>query len=248
VSTIVDLDNELNRLPRNLSGGQRQRVALGRSIVRAAKVFLMDEPLSNLDAKLRAQTRREIILLHHRLKPTIIYVTHDQIEAMTMATRIVVMNNGVIQQIGSPYDVYQCPCNLFVAGFIGSPAMNFILGTIDDDHLFTSGSFRMRLTDKEANQLAGRKQVIMGIRPEQFLICPEPSHASTRRDILATIHYSELLGASATLHFTLNDREMIASVDSEHYRNANEEVLLYISTQQIHFFDPDTEQAIQVAS
>ncbi|MBN2504638.1 MAG: sn-glycerol-3-phosphate ABC transporter ATP-binding protein UgpC [Bacilli bacterium] len=247
VSEIVKLDNELNRLPRNLSGGQRQRVALGRSIVRNAKVFLMDEPLSNLDAKLRAQTRREIILLHNRIKPTIIYVTHDQVEAMTMATRIVVMNNGVIQQIGTPYEVYRRPANMFVAGFIGCPAMNFLKGQIVEDR-FVSGAFAIKLTPTEIQRVSGRQTVIIGIRPEHLLVSANPDVALLKRKISGKINYSELLGANATLRFCLNQTEIVAQVENSEYRNSGETVDLYVSLENVHFFDPETEALIEVIS
>ncbi|MBN2696192.1 MAG: TOBE domain-containing protein, partial [Bacilli bacterium] len=212
-----------------------------------AKVFLMDEPLSNLDAKLRAQTRREIILLHNRIKPTIIYVTHDQVEAMTMATRIVVMNNGVIQQIGTPYEVYRRPANMFVAGFIGCPAMNFLKGQIVEDR-FVSGAFAIKLTPTEIQRVSGRQTVIIGIRPEHLLVSANPDVALLKRKISGKINYSELLGANATLRFCLNQTEIVAQVENSEYRNSGETVDLYVSLENVHFFDPETEALIEVIS
>ncbi len=245
VSDIVNLNDELNRLPKNLSGGQRQRVALGRSIVRNAKVFLMDEPLSNLDAKLRGQTRKEIILLHHRLRPTVIYVTHDQVEAMTMADRMVVMNNGRIQQIGSPLDIYLHPINLFVAGFIGSPAMNFLSGKIQNGW-FVKDDIRLELTPTQKKVFAKTNEIILGFRPEHLHIRKDDSVESLHRTISVTIDYSELLGSSASLKFFKSEVQMVACVQSEDFQDIGATIDLEVDMAKAHFFNVDTEEVIRV--
>ncbi len=245
VSDIVNLNNELNRLPKNLSGGQRQRVALGRSIVRNAKVFLMDEPLSNLDAKLRAQTRKEIILLHHRLRPTVIYVTHDQVEAMTMADKMVVMNNGHIQQIGSPLDIYLNPVNLFVASFIGSPAMNFLSGRIQNGW-FVKDDVRLELTPRQKKFFTKNDDIIIGIRPEHLQIRKDDSLESKHRTLPITIEYSELLGSSASLRFLQSEVQMIACVDSDDFQPIGATIDLEVDMEKAYFFNVDTEQVIKV--
>jgi len=198
---ILGLQPYLNRFPRHLSGGQRQRVAMGRAIVRNPSVFLFDEPLSNLDAKLRVQMRSEIKQNHRRLKTTTVYVTHDQIEAMTMADRIVVMHDGVIEQIGGPLDLYDRPVNLFVAGFIGSPAMNLIEGKMDDAGFVSTDGTRIDLQDRPLNSIG--RSVILGIRPEHFHLDPdglsvevltvEPTGSETQ--VVARLAGQEIVGA-----------------------------------------------------
>lgn len=247
VSDVVKLKEQLNRFPKNLSGGQRQRVALGRSIVRDAKVFLMDEPLSNLDAKLRLQTRREIIMLHNQLKATIIYVTHDQIEAMTMATRMIVMYNGRIQQVGTPFEIYHHPCNVFVAGFIGNPPMNFIKGRIEQGH-FVSGDLRLELSDTDQSRLVGRTDVILGIRPEHFYLDCARIKAKQANILPVTIDMSELLGSTTTLRFQLGEHALCANVDSDHLNYIQQNVTkIAIDMNKAHFFDSETEMAIPKA-
>ena len=205
VAEVLGLTEYLDRKPKALSGGQRQRVALGRAIIRNAKVFLMDEPLSNLDAKLRVQMRAEIIKLHERLQSTTVYVTHDQIEAMTMATRIVVMKDGYVQQIGTPIEVYNSPINMFVAGFIGTPPMNFINGTISPDGYFVANDkvTKLKLTEdkleivKENNLF--EKPIVLGIRPENVHDDPAFIAASPDTVIESTIRVYEMLGAEVFL-------------------------------------------------
>ena len=247
VADVVELPEQLNRYPKNLSGGQRQRVALGRSIVRDAKVFLMDEPLSNLDAKLRAQTRREIILLHHKLQSTVIYVTHDQIEAMTMATRMIVMNNGYIQQIGTPSEIYHFPNNMFVAGFIGNPPMNFIKGEIKDGY-FIKDEIRLKLTEKDEKLLLGKKDVILGIRPEHIKISFQAIEANKNSVLEAVIDLSELLGATTILRFVIADVHLTASIDTDHVHFMGEQTKFAFEMDQAHFFDVDTERSLKVGT
>lgn len=244
---ILGLEAFLNRKPKALSGGQRQRVALGRAIVRDAKVFLMDEPLSNLDAKLRVQMRAEIQELHNRIQTTTIYVTHDQTEAMTMATRLVVMKDGVIQQVGAPKEVYEYPENVFVGGFIGSPSMNFLSGKI------TEGSIELkdaRLKIPEGKMKIFREQnyinqeVIIGIRPESFhdeLIFIESSPDSV---INVNIKVAELTGAESILHFELGERDLMARVDSRSDFSIGDNLELAIDMNRVHFFDKITEKRI----
>jgi multiple sugar transport system ATP-binding protein len=215
---ILDIESHLERKPANLSGGQRQRVAMGRAIVRDPRAFLMDEPLSNLDAKLRVQTRTAISRLHERLGTTTIYVTHDQIEALTLGDRIAVMRAGRIQQVGTPKDLYETPNNLFVAGFIGSPSMNFLPGTLDGDRLRTAigdlqiaDALRRRL---ESGNGGGRRSVIVGIRPEHFedatlVTLPEAGHT-----FKAKIDVLEALGSDSYAHFTVAS-EPVASAELE---------------------------------
>lgn len=231
---FVNLRKELNRLPRQLSGGQRQRVALGRSIVRDAKIFLMDEPLSNLDAKLRLQTRRELIKMYHQLNSTVIYVTHDQIEAMTMATRIVVMNNGYVQQIGTPLELYQKPKNLFVAEFIGTPNMNFIKGNYSKGY-FINDFVKLKLNSNDLKYLEEGKEIIIGIRPEDIKVTDEKINEES---IKAEIDLAELMGATYNLKFNINDTKIIAVVNSNRIYQNHENLYLNINVEKLHYFDP----------
>src|SRR5690625_950357 len=200
---ILGLEEYLDRRPKALSGGQRQRVALGRAIVRDAKVFLMDEPLSNLDAKLRVQMRAEIQKLHQRLQTTTIYVTHDQTEAMTMATRLVVMKDGLIQQVGKPKEVYDYPDNVFVGGFIGSPAMNFLSGKIEGEN-FVTGDVKIKVPEGKLKVLQDNgyvgNEVILGIRPEDIHDEPLFIDSSPDTKITASIDVAELMGAETILY------------------------------------------------
>ncbi len=244
VSEIVKLKDQLNRFPKNLSGGQRQRVALGRSIVRDAKVFLMDEPLSNLDAKLRLQTRREIIMLHNQLKSTIVYVTHDQIEAMTMATRMIVMYNGRIQQVGTPYEIYHHPSNMFVAGFIGNPPMNFIKGVIEDGY-FVSNDMKLELSLEDKKRLINHKAVLIGIRPEHFYIDALRKKMYPNSMISVNIEMTELLGPTTTLRFNMGEQQITANIDSDHLSYMKNEVTQFaVDMSKVHFFDINTEMTI----
>ncbi|EOC0209110.1 ABC transporter ATP-binding protein [Cronobacter dublinensis] len=239
---ILGLKEYLKRKPGALSGGQRQRVALGRAIVREAGVFLMDEPLSNLDAKLRVQMRAEISKLHQKLNTTMIYVTHDQTEAMTMATRIVIMKDGVVQQVGAPKAVYHHPANMFVAGFIGSPAMNFIRGAIDGD-CFVTETLKLPLPENKRTRLNNsgcqRKAVVLGIRPEDIL-----PGASGENTIEAKITVAELTGAEFMLYVTVGGHEMVVRASADKDYQADQRIPISFDMNKCHFFDSDTEIAI----
>ncbi|MFD1414203.1 ABC transporter ATP-binding protein [Oceanobacillus jeddahense] len=245
---ILGLEAYLDRKPKALSGGQRQRVALGRAIVRDAKVFLMDEPLSNLDAKLRVQMRAEIQKLHQRLQTTTIYVTHDQTEAMTMATRLVVMKDGVIQQVGAPKDVYDLPENIFVGGFIGSPSMNFFTGTLEGDRFKVGGnSFLIpepKLAPLKEQNYEG-KELIIGVRPEDIhdeLVFLESSPNSK---IEAKIEVAELMGAESILYSSIDGQEFVARVDSRTDVQGGDYLELSFDMNKVHFFDKENEQRIR---
>ncbi len=244
VSEIVMLQEQMNRYPKNLSGGQRQRVALGRSIVRDAKVFLMDEPLSNLDAKLRAQTRREIIKLHHQIKATTVYVTHDQIEAMTMATRMIVMNDGVIQQIGTPHEIYTNPNNVFVAGFIGNPPMNFIKGSIVKG-CFIKDKLKLELTKEDQLLFNEYQEIILGIRPEHFKVNPKDIQLHPNSTFEAVIDISELLGATTILRFKMDEHQVTANVNTDHLIHMGEKTTFVVEMDKVHFFDVKSEISIK---
>jgi multiple sugar transport system ATP-binding protein len=239
----LGIENLLKRKPRELSGGQRQRVAVGRAIVREPKVFLFDEPLSNLDAKLRVQTRAEISKLHQSLQTTFIYVTHDQTEAMTMATRIAVMNKGVLQQLDSPQNLYDRPANQFVAGFIGSPAMNFFPVRIKKDGsklIADSGQFQVEIpADRTAPYMpmAG-KDVIFGIRPEDIhnpLFVPANIHASP---VEAKVDVTELMGYEILLYLVSGNNNFVARVDPRTRFSMGEKVQLIFNMDNFHIFDP----------
>ena len=251
----------LDRKPKALSGGQRQRVALGRAIVRDAKVFLMDEPLSNLDAKLRVQMRSELIRLHESLGTTTIYVTHDQIEAMTMANRIVVMKDGWVQQIGAPKDIYDNPNNMFVGGFIGTPPMNFIEGVVGEDGVFECGNnkygvFRLQVPEKQLNILKSEgyigETVILGIRPEDCHDEPDYIEKHPECKVEAKVEVSELLGAESqiTVKFPSNEaagQMVIAKVKARTDVHTNDMFTMSLDMNKCHFFDPETELRIKPA-
>ena len=248
---ILDLDELLDRKPAQLSGGQRQRVAMGRAIVRNPKVFLMDEPLSNLDAKLRVQMRTEISKLHQRLGNTIIYVTHDQTEAMTLGTRIVVMNHGVVQQVDTPKNLYNHPDNLFVAGFIGSPQMNFVKCDVvekDGEICLVFGESTVTVSDNRAKILKENgyigKQVMMGIRPED-LYDKEKSLREYKDVVKATVSVYELVGSEVYLYFELAGSNMVARVNADTNAAVGKEVELYLDSDAMHLFDLETEKAIR---
>ncbi|WP_252501616.1 ABC transporter ATP-binding protein [Sporosarcina sp. Marseille-Q4943] len=245
---ILGLEELLHRKPKALSGGQRQRVALGRSIVRDAKLFLMDEPLSNLDAKLRFQMRAEIAKLHQRLKTTSIYVTHDQTEAMTMASRIIIMKEGVIQQIGTPKDVYDNPENTFVGGFIGSPSMNFFNGKIEGDQ-FVTETVRINVPEDKMAYLREQgytgKELTMGIRPEHIHLQTDEKEAGGANPILSKIIVSELTGADTLLYSMLGTQELIAEVESRTNVSPGEDVYLTFDMNCAHFFDQNTGRRIR---
>ena len=248
---ILDLDELLDRKPAQLSGGQRQRVAMGRAIVRNPKVFLMDEPLSNLDAKLRVQMRTEISKLHQRLGNTIIYVTHDQTEAMTLGTRIVVMNHGVVQQVDTPKNLYNHPDNLFVAGFIGSPQMNFVKCDVVEKNgeiCLVFGESTVTVSDNRAKILKENgyvgKQVMMGIRPED-LYDKEKSLKEYKDTVKATVSVYELVGSEVYLYFELAGSNMVARVNADTNAAVGKEVELYLDSDAMHLFDLETEKAIR---
>ncbi|WP_430787857.1 ABC transporter ATP-binding protein [Virgibacillus flavescens] len=245
---ILGLESYLDRKPKALSGGQRQRVALGRAIVRDAKVFLMDEPLSNLDAKLRVQMRAEIQKLHKRLQTTTIYVTHDQTEAMTMATRLVVMKDGIIQQVGAPKEVYDKPENIFVGGFIGSPSMNFLNGKLTDG-FFVMDDVKIRVPEGKMKTLREQdfidKEVILGIRPEDIHDEPLFIEAAPETKFTATIDVAELMGAETYLYSKLNEQDFIARIDSRSDIDGGEELTLAFDMNKAHFFNAEDEQRIR---
>lgn len=247
-AAILGLEDYLERKPKALSGGQRQRVALGRAIVRDAKVFLMDEPLSNLDAKLRVQMRTEIAKLHRRLKTTTIYVTHDQTEAMTMATRIVIMKDGLIQQVGSPKEVYDFPANRFVGGFIGAPAMNFFDGKLEGGAFVIAdrviGIPAETLTMLKSEGYDG-KPVTLGIRPEHIHVNNEDLAGIPTSDIDAVITVAELTGAETIIHAVYGDQEFIGRVEADTAIEPGDTVRLAFDMSQVHFFDSESGERIR---
>ncbi len=234
---ILQLEKLLTRKPKELSGGQRQRVALGRAIVREPAVFLMDEPLSNLDAKLRVQTRAEIARLHQRLGTTMVYVTHDQVEAMTMGQRIAVMNDGLLQQVGTPQELYDHPTNRFVAGFIGSPSMNFIEMPVGSGDLVEGGfTFPVPARYGEAIKHAGLK-VLAGFRPEHLEMGEVGNEVGT---IHGTADVVEYLGNEELLHVTVQGRDIVAIVDSSHRVRPGDSVQLRLPVDKLHLFNLET--------
>lgn len=247
---ILGIEQYLDRKPKALSGGQRQRVALGRAIVRNPKVFLLDEPLSNLDAKLRAQMRTEISKIYQRLGTTFIYVTHDQTEAMTMGTRIVVMKDGVIQQVDTPANLYTKPDNVFVAGFIGSPQMNFVTATLSKENGSVYASFGdnkiMIPNGKVTPELEGYigKEVIVGIRPED--IHDDEAFISSRPEAVcnAYVEVTEMMGAETYLYLELAGEQFTARVNQRSTAKIGDTIKVAFETNKIHIFDKDTEMAI----
>jgi multiple sugar transport system ATP-binding protein len=247
---ILGIRELLDRKPRQLSGGQRQRVAVGRAIVREPKVFLFDEPLSNLDAKLRVQTRAEITKLHQRLATTFIYVTHDQVEAMTMASRIAVMNQGLLQQIDTPQKLYDVPNNLFVAGFIGSPAMNFFDAVLkkDGENLFVdAGAFSVQIPVERLDVYAPHagKEVIFGLRPEDI---HDPNFAPpgiVPREVQGSIEVTELMGNEIFVYMQSGDHSYVARVDPRTDFKMGDKVQVAFNMDNMHIFDKSTEQAIR---
>ncbi len=247
---ILDIEHLLDRKPKALSGGQRQRVAMGRAIVRNPKVFLMDEPLSNLDAKLRVAMRTEIKKLHNKLQTTFMYVTHDQTEAMTMGTRIVVMKDGVIQQVDTPANLYTKPDNVFVAGFIGSPQMNFVTATLSKENGSVYASFGdnkiMIPNGKVTPELEGYigKEVIVGIRPED--IHDDEAFISSRPEAVcnADVEVTEMMGAETYLYLELAGEQFTARVNQRSTAKIGDTIKVAFETNKIHIFDKDTEMAI----
>ena len=240
-AAILDLAKLLTRKPKELSGGQRQRVALGRAIVREPAVFLMDEPLSNLDAKLRVQTRAQILRLHARLKTTVVYVTHDQIEAMTMGTRIAVMNEGILQQVGTPHDLYDLPVNRFVASFIGSPAMNLLEATVTGKTV-TAGEITLQLNDKWSKLLHDRTKVIIGFRPEHLQVA-KGATAGAQFQLEADV--VEYLGAQELLHCSTKVGDVLALVDSGNATKRGTKVSLALPLEKLHMFDAESGAALR---
>ena len=231
---ILRLDNLLGRKPRQLSGGQRQRVALGRAIVRQPRVFLLDEPLSNLDAMLRVQTRIELQKMHQRLGTTFIYVTHDQVEAMTMGDRIAVMKDGVLQQVAPPREIYDEPVNMYVAGFIGSPRMNFLPVTISN-HTAKASGFEIDLP-----KAPGLERGMLGIRPEHFV----PSTSGDEAPIDLKVEVLEVLGADQYLYGKVGSDDIIARVDPQLKVAVGDHVRLGVNMDRLHLFDSETEKAV----
>jgi len=248
---ILGLEAYLTRKPKALSGGQRQRVALGRAIVRDAKVFLMDEPLSNLDAKLRVAMRAEIAKLHRRLDTTTIYVTHDQTEAMTMATRLVVMKDGVIQQLGTPKEVYEKPENVFVGGFIGSPAMNFFNGKLQDGK-FVVGNTSVTVPEGKMKFLREQgyvgKEIILGVRPEDIHDEPVFIEASAGTKIKANVDVAELTGAEMMVYSSIGGQDFVARLDSRAEVQPGDSIELAFDLNKAHFFDTESESRIRTVN
>ncbi len=241
---ILDIEELLDRKPKALSGGQRQRVAVGRAIVRKPKVFLFDEPLSNLDAKLRVQMRAEISGLHNRLQATMVYVTHDQVEAMTMGDKIVVMRDGVIQQIGDPLTLYNNPVNRFVAGFIGSPPMNFMAVKVSEEGgglVIDEGNFKLNVDSSVADYLKPYvgKEVIFGVRPEDLTYDQSAAAA-----IKTSVQVVEPLGAEIHVYVDTGSHVIIARTPPTHVFEVGEEAKFIPSWDRVRFFDVETEQAI----
>ena len=248
---ILELEDYLDRKPKALSGGQRQRVAVGRAIVRKPKVFLFDEPLSNLDAKLRVQMRTQISKLHHRLNATMIYVTHDQTEAMTMGDKIVIMKDGVVHQIDSPLNLYNYPVNKFVAGFIGSPAMNFIEGMIVHENglVFRSKnsgvSLKLNPYYEERLKSYVNKNVYAGIRPEDIYDAQSISNQPGSEKIEVQLDVVEPMGNEIFLYFYLDNNQFVARVPSKEMPRAGQHQSIMLDTGKLHFFDSETEKAVR---
>jgi multiple sugar transport system ATP-binding protein len=245
-ASILDIEELLDRKPKALSGGQRQRVAVGRAIVRKPKVFLFDEPLSNLDAKLRVQMRAEISSLHTRLQATMIYVTHDQVEAMTMGDRIVVMKDGLIQQIGTPLGLYNNPLNRFVAGFIGSPPMNIMKAAVTEENggiYADEGDFKQEVTGEKADILRPYvgKEVFMGIRPEDLLYTPKPEKMNNMK---TTVEVIEPLGAEIHLYVSTKNHQLIANIPPRYDFHVGDEANFHPDLEKVKFFDLDSEEAL----
>ena len=243
---ILDIEPYLDRKPRALSGGQRQRVALGRAMVRNPKVFLLDEPLSNLDAKLRTEMRSQITSLHQKLKTTFVYVTHDQTEALTMATRIVVMDKGVIQQVDTPQALYNKPANVFVAGFIGSPSMNFFEGRVTDGKIkFSEYEFDIPETKTASLHPYDGQEIIIGIRPEHFTECTDKKPGESSCLMTVKTEMSEMTGSEANIYFELNGKRHVAGIKTSRKINSGDIINLAFSTSDVHFFDKSTTKSIQ---
>ena len=261
VAKILEIDQLLDRRPASLSGGQKQRVAIGSAIIRKPKAFLMDEPLSNLDAKLRAQMRVELVKLHKQLDTTIIYVTHDQTEAMTLGTKIVVMKDGLIQQVGVPQSIYDNPVNLFVAGFLGSPSMNFFRCTVKAEENNRTALLlddaknvkKVYLDGTRGKQIADRyngRHVILGIRPEDIYEFDEAKKLGIENesvDVDEPVVNREMLGAEVILYFDEQGKTLAVRLSPENQTQVGEKVSLYFDMEKAHVFDPETEENIFVS-
>jgi multiple sugar transport system ATP-binding protein len=245
---ILSIEQLLDRKPKALSGGQRQRVAVGRAIVRKPQVFLFDEPLSNLDAKLRVQMRTEISKLHNRLETTMIYVTHDQVEAMTMGDRIVVMKDGNIQQIDTPLNLYNHPMNKFVAGFIGSPAMNFMTGKVvrDNGLFFNEGRFQFQVPNKFENNVEKFKdgEVIFGIRPEHFYLAEDAASVTEKAEVTAAVEVVEPMGNEIYLYLNTGINSLVARVNARSEPPIGSQIKLVLDMSKAHFFDSQSEESL----
>ena len=246
---ILQIETLLKRKPRELSGGQRQRVAMGRAIVREPKLFLMDEPLSNLDAKLRVAMRAEILKLHQKLRTTTIYVTHDQTEAMTMGDRIVVMKDGVVQQVDTPLNLYKSPANMFVAGFIGSPQMNFLTVKVvkEESGLYLSGDgFKVMVPAAWGNSVEQylEREVVFGIRPEHIHDEPAVVEGLSNSSFKATIELVEVLGFEAYLHLKAGNSDLLARVNARRGFKEGEQITLAFDPNHFQLFDPATEKVL----
>ncbi|CDE15461.1 MAG TPA: sn-glycerol-3-phosphate ABC transporter ATP-binding protein UgpC [Firmicutes bacterium] len=250
VASILGLTEYLNRKPKALSGGQCQRVALGRAIVRRPKVFLMDEPLSNLDAKLRVTMREEIIRIHEKVGATTIYVTHDQTEAMTMASRIVIMKTGIVQQIGTPKEVYSYPANTFVAQFIGSPSMNLFNGSYDNGKFTFDGTNSITIDIPKEHQEKLKdysgKQLIVGIRPEDISLDPAMLKKYSHDTISIDSQVVELLGHDLVIYSDVDGQKIIVKTLADYDIKAHQDVKVAICMNKIHYFDPDTTNRIEL--
>ena len=261
VAKILEIDQLLDRRPAALSGGQKQRVAIGSAIIRKPKAFLMDEPLSNLDAKLRAQMRVELVKLHKQLDTTIIYVTHDQTEAMTLGTKIVVMKDGLIQQVGAPQSIYDNPVNLFVAGFLGSPSMNFFRCTVKAEENNRTALLlddaktvkKVYLDGTRGKHIADRyngRHVILGIRPEDIYELDEAKKLGIENesvDVDEPVVNREMLGAEVILYFDEQGKTLAVRLSPENQTQVGEKVSLYFDMEKAHVFDPETEENIFVS-
>ena len=242
---ILELEKYLDRKPKALSGGQRQRVALGRAMVRKPAVFLLDEPLSNLDAKLRTEMRSQIAALHKRLETTFVYVTHDQTEAMTMGDRIVVMKDGYVQQFDTPQNLYNYPCNMFVAGFIGSPQMNFLNVTVEkaaEGQVLVFGDSRISVNKPELEAYIG-KEVVMGVRPED-IHANSAAHVGEPAEYTAFINHMEMMGSENYLYLDAYGQKMLARIPARYEFSEDTTVTLAIDTGKIHVFDKETTNII----
>lgn len=243
IGRLLGLEEVLERKPKELSGGQKQRTAMGRAIIRNPKIFLMDEPLSNLDAKLRTQMRVEILKMYHELKATFVYVTHDQTEAMTLGTKIVVMKDGEIQQVASPKELYETPENLFVAGFIGIPPMNFFMGTFEEvgeQGYFVCEDMKVPLSNEQREILQRKnysgKELIVGVRPEDIIISEEGNQS--------TIQFCEMIGAESYLHFEYGGTDVTVRVSTDRGFKKEDSIRFRLDAEKLHLFDKKSTKRI----